>query len=225
MDPDQLRALWHRCPGALIGVATGAVSGIDVLDIDAPRHAEAAAWFDRQRERLPKTRTHRSASGGLHLLFQHQPGMRNWAGRPVIGVDGRADGGYVIWWPAAGERVICDAPPAPWPEWLLVDLARRATPRQKRSRPSVSAGPSVAQFGKRLMAGLVRMVGQAPEGRRNDILFWAACRLGELVAAKQIEPAFGVSALEYAAARAGLDEAELQRTIASGLARGIDDGR
>jgi hypothetical protein len=38
-------------------------------------------------------------------------------------VDVRADGGYVVWWPREGLRVVSDAPIADWPEWLL-GLAR-----------------------------------------------------------------------------------------------------
>jgi hypothetical protein len=92
-DPTGLRALWRRHPGPLVGVPTGELSGFDVLDIDAPRHPEAAAWLGARRDGLPATRTHRTRSGGLHLLFRHQSGLRCWAGRPVAGVDGRGDGG------------------------------------------------------------------------------------------------------------------------------------
>lgn len=42
-DSDLLRELWRYHPGPLIGVPTGEVSGIDVLDID-PRHG-GNNWF------------------------------------------------------------------------------------------------------------------------------------------------------------------------------------
>ena|SRR5215469_5065043 len=120
-DPGALRALFHLYPAPLLGVATGAASGIDVLDIDAPRHPEAAEWWARNRHNMPQTRAHRTPAG-RHLLFQHAPGLRSWTRRPVMGIDGRADAGYIVWWPAAGLPVLCDAPPAPWPAWLLSDL-------------------------------------------------------------------------------------------------------
>ena len=65
----ELRALWRHYPGQLIGVATGEASGIDVLDIDAPRHPEAAVWLQRHGHQLPRTRSHETRSAGLHLLF------------------------------------------------------------------------------------------------------------------------------------------------------------
>jgi hypothetical protein len=67
-DPTGLRALWCRHPGQLVGVPTGQASGLDVLDIDAPRHPEAAVWLLGRRDRLPASRIHRTRSGDRHLL-------------------------------------------------------------------------------------------------------------------------------------------------------------
>ena len=39
------------------------------------------------------------------------------------GVDVRADGGFVIWWPRQKLRVLSDAEIVEWPAWLLA-LAR-----------------------------------------------------------------------------------------------------
>ena len=103
----------------LTGVPTGTASGLDVLDVDAA----GLVWLDQNYSRLPPTRVHESRSGGRHLLFNHALGLRCNAGRVATGVDVRADGGYVIWWPRAGLRVLSDAPVADWPGWLL-ELAR-----------------------------------------------------------------------------------------------------
>jgi len=54
-DPAALQELFTRYPGPLIGVPTGAVSGIDVLDIDA-EHAPAREWWAANRTRLPLSR-------------------------------------------------------------------------------------------------------------------------------------------------------------------------
>ena len=94
-DPAQI-AIWQaQFPNCLWGVPTGAVSGIDVLDIDP----EGLGWFAANRDRIPVTRVHRTPRGGLHLFFKHAPGLRCSRGRIAPGVDVRADGGYVIWWP------------------------------------------------------------------------------------------------------------------------------
>ena len=107
-----------ECLWPLVGVPTGARSGFDVLDIDVA----GLAWLDRNADRLPPARMHETRSGGRHLIFQHWPGLRCSASKPAPGVDVRADGGYVIWWPARGYPVLTNAPIAEWPaanpRWL-----------------------------------------------------------------------------------------------------------
>lgn len=212
-DPAALRALWRRCPGPLVGVRTGQASGLSVLDIDGPRHPEAEAWFTVHRPRLPVTRVDRAQSGGLHIVFQHAPGVRNTQSRLAAGVDTRGDGGYVIWWPAAGCPLVCDAPPAPWPQGLLLGLISPPPPPPAAADVNSATCPSF--YERTLLPGLVRLVGRAPTGERNSRLYWAACRLGQAVRAGQIDAAFGAATLVYAAARAGLGEIEARRTIAS----------
>jgi Bifunctional DNA primase/polymerase, N-terminal len=126
-DPAALRALWRRYPGPLVGVRTGEASGLSVLDIDTAKHREAEIWFAAHRARLPVTRMHQTRSGGLRLVLQHRAGVRNRQSPPGLakGVDARGEGGSAIWWPAAGYLVLWDAPPAPWPDWLLQALLWR----------------------------------------------------------------------------------------------------
>ena len=101
-DPVVLRELWTKYAGPLVGVRTGCSSGIDVLDLDR-KHREATGVVERShRDCLPITRVHRTRSGGLHLVLP--PSARHaMLDRParVPGIDGRGDGGYVIWWPAS----------------------------------------------------------------------------------------------------------------------------
>ena len=138
-DPATIRAMFAHPAAALVGVPTGAASGLDALDLD-PRHG-SDAWWEENAECLPPTRAHRTRSGGTHLLFRHHPGLRCSAGAVAPGVDVRADGGYIVWHPAAGFPVLLDRDPAPWPAWLLAsqdtrparlaepgDLARLAAP-------------------------------------------------------------------------------------------------
>jgi Bifunctional DNA primase/polymerase, N-terminal len=127
-DPDRIRALWGQHPGELVGVPTGAVSGFDVLDLDV-KHAEATTWWREHCRRIPSTRMHHTRSGGLHLLFKHDDGMKCSAGKIALGVDTRANGGYVIWWPAAGFLEFSCLPGAPWPGWILAEFRPRPQPQ------------------------------------------------------------------------------------------------
>jgi len=115
-DADALRELWAKHPGPLIGARTGSASGLAVLDVDR-KHPEGIEWLKANKTRLPRTRVHRTRSGGYHLLFRHADGLTCTVSRIAKGIDVRADGGYVIWWPAAGLPVLCDAPVAQWPSW------------------------------------------------------------------------------------------------------------
>src|SRR5262249_27370545 len=113
-SPLEVRKLWDQSPGVLVGVPTGGISNLSVVDIDV-KHSEAKAWFDSNRLRLGRTRVHRTRSGGLHLLYRYQPGLRCSAGKLVRGVDIRSDGGYIIWWPAHCSQMRNKEDPAPSP--------------------------------------------------------------------------------------------------------------
>jgi hypothetical protein len=99
-DETRIRQLWRIWPGPLIGVPTGDRTDLAVLDIDLVKHPEAGRWLEDHRDQIPETRRHRSRSGGLHFLFKHPKGLRCSAGKLCTGIDIRADGGYIIWWPA-----------------------------------------------------------------------------------------------------------------------------
>jgi hypothetical protein len=200
-----LRALLRRHPGPLVGVRTGEASGLSVMDIDGPRHPEAKAWFAAHPARLPETRVHRTRSGGLHFIFQHAWGVRNTQSRLAVGIDTGGEGGFVIWWPAAGYSVISNAAPAPWPLWLLETLLQpAASPRPLNHDGKGLLPPAVPAS---ILKPLERAIARGPEEPRNSILFWAACRVGEVIAVGQINTELATELLARAAAIAGLPEA------------------
>jgi hypothetical protein len=80
-------------------------------------------------------------------------------------------------------------------------------------------GPPAAP--DRRLAALVRAAALAPEGRRNSLAFWAACRLGEAVAEGVLGEAQARAMAEEAARHAGLPAAEAARTAASGVRSGM----
>jgi hypothetical protein len=207
-DPAAVRDLWFRYPGALIGIATGTVSDLAVLDIDA-KHG-GADWWKAHKDRLPITRVIRTRSGGLHLWFRHGPGLRCSASAIAPGIDVRADGGYVIAWHTAGFPVLRDSPLAPWPEWLR-PLQWKPIPR--------GTEPSRVPDDRQITA-LVRFVAAAPEAQRNNRLFWAACRMAGMVASRLLSESEAEAILVIAARQVGLPESEARRTAKSGLAAG-----
>jgi hypothetical protein len=210
-EPEEIRRLWHDHPGDLIGVPTGNVIGLGVLDVDLSRHQEARDWWQENRHRIPRTRIHRTGSGGLHLLFQHDGLVHCTAGKIKLGVDTRGNGGYIIHWPSHGLPILSDAPPAPWPDWLLAEF------RPKPRPPSTASAASFGGGG--WLRGLVRTVANAAVGTRNATLFWASCRAAERVRDGSAAENFVIDVLLEAAAHTGLPEREAQRTIRSGMDR------
>lgn len=122
-DPEEARVLFQRPGAALIGVPTGATSDLVVIDVDVKHDRNGMLWLRENEHRIPKTRRHRTRTGGEHLLFRH-PGVpiRNSAGMLAEGVDVRGDGGYVIVPPSSGYEIIDGAMPADMPVWLVAQL-------------------------------------------------------------------------------------------------------
>ena len=125
---DAMRGVeWRKAP--LVGFPTGAVNGLDVLDIDGDAGRQ---WYDANYDAIPATRAH-ATRRGMHLLFRRAPGLRCTESKIAEGVDVRAEGGYVIWWPREGLPIE-DAPISEWPDWLREEA--RAAHRSKGDRHS-----------------------------------------------------------------------------------------
>lgn len=219
-DPEALAGLWRAHPGPLIGVPTGAASGIDVLDLDTTKHPEAADWWCAVQDGIPRTRTHTTRSGGLHLLLAHSPGLRCWTGRPVPGVDGRSTGGYVVHWPGFGGTMICDAEPAPWPAWLLDAVAppRRAA-REPWTPPPLRAGGTRAErYAAAALRHAADRVALASQGSRNDTLNAQTFGLARFIITGLLDPQSVADRMAAAAFCAGLDEPEIRATLTSAFA-------
>lgn len=97
----QIKRWWEKYPNANIGLVTGKVSGICVVDIDTEEGMEAI------REYIPKdikTPACTTPKGGQHWYF-NQPleDMGNNA-RAIPGCDFRGEGGYVLAPPSVNDK-------------------------------------------------------------------------------------------------------------------------
>lgn len=105
-DPDQIRSWWSLDQAAGIGVATGQVSALAVIDLDVKgtdNGIEAFAAFSADGHPLPGgyPEAH-TPSGGRHIWMRIPPWAR-MPERPGIlpGVDVKGTGGYVLAAPSA----------------------------------------------------------------------------------------------------------------------------
>lgn len=108
----QIERWFSSSSAELIGVPTGKISGIAVLDIDKAKQEGASdgfTWLKDNEEKLPDTHKVRTQNGGLHLYFKHTDELRSSAGTIAPGVDIRADGGYIIF-AGPGYEIINELP-------------------------------------------------------------------------------------------------------------------
>jgi P4 family phage/plasmid primase-like protien len=141
-DEIQAYQWWDAQPDSLVGIPTGAASGLFVIDDDTAKKpdADSSAWLDKNRAMLETTRNVITASGGRHYVFRAPEGVsiKSAAGITVDGkklhsIDVRGDGGYIIDWSAHGLGSSGDI------QALPAELAAQLT--QRREAPSVAPSP------------------------------------------------------------------------------------
>jgi hypothetical protein len=239
-DAESIAALWARYPSApLVGVPTGAIGGIDVLDIDP----NGEGWFQAHRDQLPQTRTHKTGREGWHLIYRHVTGLRCSNSKIAKGVDIKADGGYIIWWPRAAGGVLCSGPIAPFPAWVIAALVgTEARSLDSDHLFNIHNGKECTWFGfeispnphrehllpleptrniPRRVERILRVVETAPRGTRNDRLYWAACRFAEIVAEGKLKPNVAEQLLSSAAWLCGLTPDDGKRAVEATITSGL----
>jgi hypothetical protein len=129
--PDEVRAWYARWPNANVGIITGQISNLVVIDVDPAHNGEEslADLVDRFGA-LPRTVCACSGGGGRHLYFSAPADPVPVRSRVAVvpGIDIRAEGGMVVappsnhpsggrytWLVDGGE----DEPLAPLPRWLV----------------------------------------------------------------------------------------------------------
>jgi hypothetical protein len=126
-DQDQIETWWKQWSDANIGIPTGAVSRLLVVDVD-PRNGgdESQDKLIVEHGRFPDTAEQQTGGGGRHLLFRYAGGAVPKTLAP--GIDLKGDGGYIVvapsihwsgkayeWDGIAGVKALLNlAEPPPW---------------------------------------------------------------------------------------------------------------
>ncbi len=240
-DLNAVRNFWTRVdPEANIGIACKP-SNLLVVDLDKAKedwnlrgtdweyvHAaygprvDGEALFDEMRFAagessggMPETFSVRTGSGGLHVYYHWDPSWpRITQASPVKGVvdvrgNGGQYGGYVL---GAGSVTTSGAyevesygPLSKPPMWIRLLVMEK--PTQPRKSPKWLRQPGAVS-----QSGLVETVATAAPGNRNNALVWAARTMCE----EGVPEAEAMKVLGEAAAKAGLGDMEIERTIQSG---------
>lgn len=227
-DHAEIRAQFSHPAAASIGVPTGSASGTICVDIDVKSGARGLEWLEANRHRLPRTRTHRTGSGGFHLLFLTPRGdvqIPNSASRVAPGVDVRGEGGYIIVPPSPGYGVVEDAPVVDMPDWLVAAcLPPRPEPQERSARqPQPDTGGNT-KYGLAALSDECDTVMNAHPGTQEIKLNEAALKIGGLVKGGELDRGFAFSALVSAGmGMVNAGKPWTSREIEEKVRRGFDD--
>ena len=93
---DEVRHYWKQFPDAGVGIVTGKISGISVVDFDLYKYQAIQVPDELNNLETPTAKTPR---GGKHFYFAYDeriPNTSEIAKEKGKGLDGRNDGGFII---------------------------------------------------------------------------------------------------------------------------------
>jgi hypothetical protein len=228
-DPAEIKTQFGTPGAAMIGVPTGQGAGFFVVDLDVKNGGQGLEWLAANQHRLPRTRTHKTRSGGQHLLFQWPEGrtVRNSASRIAPGVDVRGNGGYIIAPPSPDYEIADHSALAEAPTWLLALIDPPVAPRAidaPRPAPAPRQSGDGTRYGLQALDNECQAILSAPDGGKHDTLNRAAFSIGGLVAAGELAEGPALQAL--ASALAGIasrceDYPAAQKTLGAAFRAGI----
>ncbi|MQY45949.1 hypothetical protein GAO09_07740 [Rhizobiales bacterium RZME27] len=230
-DIYRVNALWSAGNSeALVGLPCSA-NHIIVVDCDRHGDGDGVDCIERLFQinnfnairHVPVVAT---PNAGRHYYFESPPDHQRLKGKLGPAIDIKLNG-YVI---APGsimrdgrEYSLLNGVPSdlaaaikhralpPLPIWLH----QMITVQEANASSTMSANYNVYAR----LKGLVCKVATAPEGERNATLFWAACRMSEMVVKRELPREDAIALLDKAGAYAGLSQRDVAATIRSGFSR------
>ncbi|WP_338834089.1 phage/plasmid primase, P4 family [Bradyrhizobium septentrionale] len=235
-DRKAIKQWWTANPDANIGIATGKISNLVVVDIDGEEGKHSFGELVKKHGKLPRTPKVKTGNGVHYYLRPGDKLVRNSVSDLGKGIDIRGDGGYVV---APGSvhqsgklydfvsgRDLSDIEIAKVPKWLRKAIAKKET---LQSEPVQPIPPSKLLRARAYMASAlqreIERLSKAPKHQRNDSLNRSAFKLGQLLPYGLLDRAEIVRDLTRVAAAIGLEETEIDATIVSGLNAGAGSAR
>ncbi len=185
IDATQIKTWWGRWPEANIGIPTGEISGLLVVDID-PRHGgnDSLDELTKKHGAFPATAEQLTGGGGRHIVLHYSGG--SVPAKLAPGIDLKGDGGYVVvapsvhpsgelyrWDGIAGERALLSLSDAP--AWLLehIDTAHNRIARAKMPTDAAAGekwGPGERNNRLASLAGTMRRRGMTQHAIESALL-------------------------------------------------------
>lgn len=235
-DRKTIKQWWAESPDANIGIATGKISNLVVVDVDGKEGKKSLAQLCKKYGKLPRTPKVQTGKG-VHYYFR--PGnelVRNSASRLGDGIDIRGDGGHVV---APGSvhrsgklyeflpgRDLSDTKIAKMPKALRKAIAKEVPSHPTLVLPIPASKQARAQaYVSSALAREIERLGKAPNHQRNETLNRCAFKLGQLLPYDMLDRAKIARDLSRVARAIGLEETEIGATIESGLDSGARNPR
>ena len=167
-DPSTVQEWWDKNPNANIGLATGQVNNIVVIDMDVDEDRGINGYdsirdWERTNGALPDSWRSITGRGGYHLIYSTDEKYKNRV-NIIPGVDIRADGGYIVVPPSIhpnGTAYMWEDGPEDTQLCQITDTVRLF----------LSTGAKITSANKLIIPEKVS------EGSRNDTMFRIACSL------------------------------------------------
>lgn len=161
---EEIQGWWEKWPSANIGIVTGGISGVVVVDVDKREGFQAIQQYIPDSLVMPTCRT---PGGGQHMYFQAPEKPLGNNSRLIPGCDFRGEGGYIIAPPSTNGKgkayewlnslSLPEVTPPPLPDELI----------QKYGTP-----PETADYGKPRLTG--SDFKKILQGQRDEMLFHIA---------------------------------------------------
>ena len=209
-----IRNWFRRFPDMSVGIVTGAVSGLTVVDFDS-----LEAYQDAQQRGWSVTPTERTRRG-FHAFFQ-DTGLRNRI-HLLPGVDIRGEGGAVVVYPSPNREWIdspFDVPLAVLPTWLM-EYANQPEPDIPQIEQNIndyitnSTGllSGGSHYGQAVLANCKTALLNTAPGERNDAFFAAMLKILGLELSGELPSGMADEQLPPIALLIGLSEVEVERS-------------
>jgi len=160
---EEIQAWFGRWPEANVGIVTGQVSGIVVIDVDAGHGGpDSVSELEAVHGPLPGTVEAITGGGGRHLYYRHPGGTVSNRVGIRLGIDVRGDGGYVVAPPSVypnGRHYFWVAGHAPAEAALALPPVHFFAPED----PTRPAGHTRLHWRQLIREGI-------PEGQRNTTM-------------------------------------------------------
>lgn len=139
-DRAQIRDWWREWPDANVGIVTGKINNIVVIDVDNRNGGNASLKKLEQDEQISRALVSRTGGGGRHIFCEYPEEDVELNFKIARGIDTKSDGGFVIEYPsvhASGKTYRWEVAPTanttlePLPSWAI--KSSRRTRKDARS--------------------------------------------------------------------------------------------